>query len=180
MGTAGVTCPGFAQPATTPCQEEQWVMPDKTFEQYQLLVEDSARLSDRRQTVNNLYLSANSLLLSAIAILAQQSGVKSLQDVLLVLLLVCAGIFLSSDWGRLLRQYRQLLNLRFALLKKIESQEDFPGPIKTYQEEELLYPADPRKSRFGFARVESNLPRVFIVLYILVVIGALVLQHFSH
>jgi hypothetical protein len=58
-------------------------------------------------------------LLGAIAILAQQSGVKSLADILLIFLLVGAGIVLCIDWSRLIRNYRQLLALRFELLKQI-------------------------------------------------------------
>jgi hypothetical protein len=152
-------------------------MKDKIFEQYQLIVEDTARISDRRQTINNIYLSGNSILLGAIAILAQQSGVKSLADILLIFLLVGAGIVLCIDWSRLIGNYRQLLALRFELLKQIEVQPDFPGPIKTYTEEEVLYPSDPGKRRFGFTRVEINLPIVFITLYALVVIGTIVIEY---
>jgi hypothetical protein len=150
---------------------------DKIFEQYQLIVEDTARLSDRRQTINNIYLSANSLLLGGIALLVQQSGVKNLADLPLIFLLVCAGMVLCFDWSRLIENYRKLLALRFNLLKKIEARSDFPAPIQTYTEEELLYPNDPGKQRFGFTRVEVNLPLVFITLYVLVVIGSIVVEY---
>jgi hypothetical protein len=152
-------------------------MNDKIFEQYQLIVEDTARLSDRRQTINNIYLSANSLLLGGIAVLAQQSGLKSLADIFLIFLLVCAGMVLCFDWSRLIENYRKLIALRFDLLKKIEVSSDFPAPIQTYTEEEVLYPSDPGKRRFGFTRVEVNLPLVFITLYVLVVIGSIVLYY---
>jgi hypothetical protein len=149
----------------------------KTFRQYELIVEDTARLSDRRQTVNNLYLSANSLLLGGSAILVQQGTLKNGFPILLIVPLVLAGGFLCVDWWRLLRNYRKLLNLRFGLLKEIEARDDFPGPIATYQREEKLYPADPRKSRFGFSGLELNLPWIFIALYVLTVIGTIVLNY---
>jgi hypothetical protein len=152
-------------------------MNDKIFEQYQLIVEDTARLTDRRQTINNIYLSANSLLLGGIAVLAQTSGVKNLPDLLLIFLLVCAGMVLCFDWSRLIESYRKLLSLRFDLLKKIEARSDFPAPIQTYTEEEVLYPSDPGKRRFGFTRVEINLPLVFITLYVLVVVGSIVIEY---
>jgi hypothetical protein len=152
-------------------------MNDKIFEQYQLLVEDTARLSDRRQTINYIYLSANSLLLGGIAVLAQQSGGKNLAELFLIFLLVCAGMVLCFDWSRLIENYRKLLALRFDLLKKIEVRSDFPAPIQTYTEEEVLYPSDPGKRRFGFTRVEVNLPLVFITLYVLVVIGSIVIEY---
>jgi hypothetical protein len=152
-------------------------MNDKIFEQYQLMVEDTARLTDRRQTINNIYLSANSLLLGGIALLAQQSGVKNLADLFLVFLLVCAGMVLCFDWSRLIESYRKLLALRFDLLKKIEGRADFPAPIQTYTEEEVLYPSDPGLRRFGFTKVEVNLPLVFITLYVLVVIGSIIIEY---
>ena len=149
----------------------------KTFKQYQLIVEDTARLSDRRQTINNLYLSANSLLLGGSAILVQQGTLNNGLPILLILPLVVAGGFLCVDWWRLLRNYRQLLNLRYSLLKEIEARDDFPGPVATYQREEKLYPADPKKSHFGFTRVELNLPWIFIALYALIVIGTIVVKY---
>jgi hypothetical protein len=152
-------------------------MNDKIFDQYQLLVEDTARLSDRRQTINNIYLSANSLLLGGIAVLGQTSGVTNLADLFLIFLLVCAGMVLCFDWSRLIENYRKLLALRFDLLKKIEVRSDFPAPIQIYNEEEVLYPSDPEKRRFGFTRVEVNLPLVFITLYVLVVIGSIVVKY---
>jgi hypothetical protein len=150
---------------------------DKIFEQYQLVVEDTARLTDRRQTINNIYLSANSLLLGGIAVLAQTSGIKNVADILLIFLLVCAGTVLCIDWSRLIESYRKLLALRFELLKKIESRPDFPAPVHIYTEEEVLYPSDPGQRRFGFTKVEVNLPLVFITLYVLVVIGSIVIEY---
>ena len=149
----------------------------KTFRQYELIVEDTARLSDRRQTINNLYLSANSLLLGGSAILVQQGTSKNGFPLPLILPLVVAGGFLCVDWWRLLRNYRKLLNLRYSLLKEIENREDFPGPVATYLREETLYAADPKKSRFGFTRVEVNLPWIFITLYAFIVIATIVLNY---
>ena len=36
------------------------------FEEYKLFVEDTARFTDRRQTVSNIYVAVNSIILSAI------------------------------------------------------------------------------------------------------------------
>src|SRR5215475_11577986 len=109
--------------------QKKRLMEYKTFRQYELIVEDTARISDRRQTINNLYLSANSLLLGGSAILVQQGSQNTGFPSLLILPLVLAGGFLCADWWRLLRNYRKLLNLRYDLSKEIEARDDFPGPI---------------------------------------------------
>jgi hypothetical protein len=41
------------------------------FEEYKLFVEDTARFTERRQTVNNTYVAVNSIILSAIALLVK-------------------------------------------------------------------------------------------------------------
>ena len=45
-----------------------------TFEEYKLFVDDTARLSDRRQTVTNTYIAVNSLLLGAISFLIRDAA----------------------------------------------------------------------------------------------------------
>src|SRR5215467_6128049 len=93
--------------ATADSKKVSVYMGDRIFDQYQLLVEDTARLSDRRQTTNNIYLSANALLLGGVAILIQQNQ-KDILTIFLIVLIVIAGITLCLDWRRLIQSYREL------------------------------------------------------------------------
>jgi hypothetical protein len=140
------------------------------FAEYKLLMQDSARLSDRRQTVNNIYLSVNSVLLGGIALLAQQGNLRSLLVLAIVLVIAIAGSIICGDWQRLVHSYRELLNLRFAMLKSIESLEGFPYPIQIYhREDEALYhhaKLAKHVAPFGFSAVEEKLPYVFRNLYL--------------
>jgi hypothetical protein len=43
------------------------------FEEYKLFVEDTARFTDRRQTVTNICVTINSVLLSAVALLVKDA-----------------------------------------------------------------------------------------------------------
>jgi len=43
------------------------------FEEYKLFVDDTARLSDRRQSVSNIYVAVISILLAAIGLLIKES-----------------------------------------------------------------------------------------------------------
>lgn len=153
------------------------------FDQYQILIVDTARLSDRRQTVNTIYVSANSLLLGALALLIQQSAFKSLLLVILTILIAAAGFALCIDWRRLILNYRDLLRLRFKLLRELEDSIGFPFPIKTYdREDELLYKPKKTSKRitfFGFSAVETRIPTVFMLIYSvggLLIIALTVLQ----
>lgn len=154
-------------------------MSDETHKQYNLLVKDTAKLSDRRQTINTLYLSANSILLGGIALLAQQGVLRSGALLLPVVLIALAGIPVCLDWRKLVSNYKRLLNLRFEMLRQIEALPGFSYPIKTYHEEsDKLYkpPEGGQRVLFGFSNIEVNIPLVFIALYIIAILGAIALE----
>lgn len=150
------------------------------LDQYEQVIEDTAKLSDRRQTVNNLYLSANSLLLGGIALLAQ-GGITTIFPVALIVLISVVGGVLCFDWRRLIQDYRRLVRLRVRILKEIEATDAFKasGCVQVYHREDELYQQDKdgkvvdgeKKPVFGFSRIERNLPTTFGIVYILVIIG---------
>lgn len=144
-------------------------MPTDPFEQYPFLIEDTARLSDRRQTVNNIYLSVNSVLLGGLALLVQVSGLRSFSLAVIAVMIAAAGFVITHDWRKLVLNYRTLLALRFTLLREIESLPDFPFPIKTFEREDALFanPSTKRGKQFGFSDIEERLTHVFKVLYLL-------------
>jgi hypothetical protein len=153
---------------------------DGIDKQYNLLVKDTAKLSDRRQIINTLYISANSILLGGIALLAQQGGLKAGALLLPAILIAVAGIPLCLDWRKLVLNYKQLLELRFEMLRRIEALPGFNYPIKTYSEEsEKLYkkPKGGQTVLFGFSRIEVNIPLVFIALYLVAIAGSIALEY---
>jgi len=150
---------------------------DKVFEQYKLLIEDTARLSDRRQTVSNIYLSANALLASGIALLAVQTASTDLPlpPIYLIVLIVVGGSILCLEWRSIIETYRALVSLRIDLLKELEVRADFGDLIPTYHREDGLYAQ--KKRGFGFTRIEKRLPVLFIGLYVLALLGV-VISHY--
>ncbi len=153
---------------------------DPFLDHYQMIVEDTARLTDRRQTVNNLYLSANSLLLGGLALFVQQTEFKGFSTIFISALLVFVGIFLCRDWRRLLKTYRALINLRIELLHTAErgfkEKPDLANLVQVYHEEDQLFKPGQGKPIFGFYAIEKNLPWLFIYIYLLMLIGTIVLR----
>src|SRR5262249_10555449 len=131
------------------------------FKVYKLFVHDTARLSDRRQTMNNIYLSVNSVLLGTLAILAQQSKLESLVLLVVEVFVGAAGILIAGQWLQLINKYRKLFQVRYALLRKLEDSSTFSASVKVYQEESK----EPRT--YGFSDIERHLPRIFLALYAL-------------
>jgi len=147
------------------------------FEEYRLFVEDTARLSERRQTISNTYVAVNSLLLAAIGLLIKDLGVRGIWTLLLPLPLVVAGIAVSLWWRQLIYRYKLLVNLRIDTLRVME--DEMPGSVKMYHVEDKLYPRDAEGrlipgQGLNFSDLEVRLPWLFLTLYSFFGIGLLV------
>jgi hypothetical protein len=139
-------------------------MPLEPFDEYKLFVEDTGRTSDRRQTVNNIYLSVNSVLLGAVAILVQQGQLRSFLFLVVEIFIAIAGYFICNDWRKLITQYRKLLAFRFEQLRGLEA--TMPGSTKMYSKESEYKPLGFAGDKQGFFSIEIKLPTIFQVLYV--------------
>ena len=146
------------------------------FEEYKLFVDDTARLSERRQTVSNIYVAVNTLLLATIGLLIKDLGARGLWTLLLPLPLITAGIAVSLWWRQLIRKYKELVGLRINTLREME--DEMPESAKMYHVEDKLYPRDedgkmiPGKG-LNFSDLEVRLPMLFVVLYCIFGVGSL-------
>ena len=157
--------------------EEKKSTIDKTkFDEYKMIIDDTARFTDRRQNVSNLYVTVNSLLLTAIAFIAKDANLKQFWILLFSIPLAIAGIFISSSWKQLLGKYKKLNRIRFDVLWEMEDDEALDGIEKMYHKENELYPRD-KKGKIiqglglNFSDLESKLPMMFIVLYGVALVG---------
>lgn len=100
------------------------------FDEYRLFIEDTARLSDRRQTVTNAYITVNGAIVALITFVFRDAGVKDWRAVVALLPLILAGLIVCYFWHALLYSYKELLRFRFKQLEKME--EELPGSHKMY------------------------------------------------
>lgn len=110
------------------------------FEEYKLFVEDTARFSERRQTISNTYIAVNSVILSAIAFIVKDAGFLVLWRALVIGLVLWAGIVICRRWNDLILQYKKLVNFRIFELRVMEDHADMQGSHKMYHKEDKLYP----------------------------------------
>jgi hypothetical protein len=144
------------------------------FEEYSLFIEDTARLSERRQTVSNTYVAVNSLLLVAIGLLVKDLGATGVWRLLLPVPLIVSGIIISRRWSELLSNYKKLVGFRIIVLKEMEKK--MSGIENMYHREDLLYPRDKSGGShsiggLNFSDKEQALPKIFILLYYLFGLG---------
>ncbi len=150
------------------------------FEEYKLFIEDTARFSDRRQTVNNIYVAVNSIILSAMAFLIKDAGLDHLWRTIVIISVMIAGIVICLQWDRLILRYKRLIGFRFNELRNME---DSPGMVdshKMYHHEDKLYPRDSHENiipgeGLNISDRERWLPRIFICVYTIFIISCIIL-----
>ncbi|KAA3663183.1 MAG: hypothetical protein DWQ10_00680 [Calditrichaeota bacterium] len=154
------------------------IMAFDKFEEYKLFVAATDRLSDRRQNIGNTYLTVNSIILGAIAILIRDVKFDELYRSLVIILALIIGILTNIAWKQIILKYKLLVNHRIAELKKMENEEEMINCHKMYHTEDILYPADengdpiPGKS-LNISDKEKWLPNIFTVSYVSFAIGLL-------
>lgn len=149
------------------------------FEEYKLFVEDTARFSERRQTVTNIYTAVNSILLAGVALLVRESGLQSTIIALSSIGLLVAGIFICIFWYQLIIRYKDLVGLRLRELRHMEESPNMVDSHKMYHKEDELYPRDEsgeliKEKVSAFSDLERGIPIVFIILYTVFLSGIII------
>ena len=91
--------------------------------------------------------------------------------------MIAAGIAVSLWWRQLIRKYKKLVGLRIDTLRKME--DDIPESVKMYHVEDTLYPRDEDGKMIpgeglNFSDLEARLPMLFVALYGIFGVAALV------
>lgn len=167
---------------------------DTMFREYVAISENTARLSDRRQTVSDLFLGINSLFLAAAGFVAVSSHLTTWWAVTIVGAITVVTLIINSIWYRLIGRYRTLINLRIRYLEALEramqeqgifttitlaSEDDektVPVPRGVYlvEKESPLY----RKgAKVGFYKLERDLVNIFIFAYLALAIAEAILTY---
>lgn len=147
------------------------------LEEYVLFVEDSARISDRRQMIANIYITINGAVAGLLAFLVKDSGFTNWWLVIAVLPIISFGVMVCRYWRRLILKYKTLINFRLEVLREMETR--IPGSARMYHREDYLYPRDTGSKAAGtgglnFSDMELGLPELFIALYVLLGINLVI------
>lgn len=140
------------------------------LEQYKIFLETSENLVARRQTVNSFYISANTALVTIMATLLTLFG--QMEEKLLVCALVSAvGMILSFSWYNILDAYGTLNSSKMRVISMIERE----LPAALYDTEwDVMSDKLNSKKYTSFTDSEKKAPKVFIVLYAVLILVALI------
>lgn len=118
--------------------------------QWQTCVEMANSISQRRDTMNNFFVTLNLAIVAAVSIVL---------DIKSILILV-AGIVVCFLWILFIRNYKQLNAIKFEIINKMEE----GLPYHAFNEEwEKLQNS---KKYMDSTKLEKFLPIMFIILYI--------------
>lgn len=122
---------------------------------YKMLVGMADKVSERRQSANNFFLSVNTALIGAsayISSVSQQSPAR-------VLAIAVAGMLVSLVWIRNIQSYKDLNAGKFAVITEIEKH----LPVSPYAAEWEYLDRGQRNGRYRpFHSVEIFVPLIFL------------------
>lgn len=135
------------------------------FEEYKLHLERAQKLSERRQTTTQAYLTISTAIFGAIAFLFKDSGLHHWALVGAAVPLLVVGIISCSIWLKIMQRIEGFLNWQYRCLREME--EDLPGSSKVLSREdkEFYSPGNRKNKALSFSLQEAWLPRLLILLF---------------
>ena len=128
--------------------------------QWHTCVEMANSVSQRRDTMNNIFVTLNLAIITAVSI---TWDLKSL-------FILAVGIVICAIWILLIRNYKLLNKEKFDVINAIEME----LPVKPFNDEwEKL--KDNKKYMDG-TKLEKTLPIMFIILYIVAIITIVIIK----
>ena len=129
--------------------------------QYEKYIDSAEKVSDRRQTANNFFLSLNSILLTFTGFLTTFSFE------FWHTILAFAGVCISILWFLTITSFRNLNSGKFKVIYAIEKR----LPLRLFDEEwRHLGRGNKIQKYIKISLVEQGIPIIFFFLYLLVII----------
>lgn len=151
---------GLFNASATECNQEA------LLEQYKLFLQTSEDLVNRRQNVNSFYISISSALVATMgALFAMEFGQEA--KLIIGFIFCIIGIILSISWSKILSCYGNLNSSKMKIISNIEKQ----LPLSLFDAEWAALSDKLNKKKYiSFTESEQAIPRLFGVVYFLVMI----------
>jgi hypothetical protein len=134
------------------------------MDQYKLYIEMADRVSQRRATANNFFLSANTLIVSIFGAVVDNSALTSdSTQMWFPLLIALSGLAFSIAWFYIVKSYRQLNSGKFKVIQSIE--QNLPLALYKVEWEALGKGKDP-KIYWPLSKIETYVPLTFSMIYL--------------
>lgn len=143
---------------------------------YRLVIQNSEQLAARRQNVNSFFLSINSMLMAGVGVIAKETIAQAtapphhhrnpvVGETFLVIMLCITGLIICRNWEALIKSYARIVQANAIVTEEMEKH--LLAAMTTAQQR--IHGTD----HFSMAKVETRIASAFMVLYMIVLIGAL-------
>lgn len=140
------------------------------LEQYKIYVEMADRISSRRQSANNFFLTINTTLITLLGLVRYLSGNTDSILHIWTIAVALVGIGISYLWYRSIRSYKDMNTGKFRVIHAIEKH----LPLQIYSAEWIsLGEGKDKKLYLPFTHIETKIPWLFIMLYAFIIFLAL-------
>jgi hypothetical protein len=140
------------------------------FKEYELFSKRTQRLSERRQVASQHYVAINTVIFGVLAFLVKDAGFRGWGLIVVSLPLFIVGGLTCLIWYRIITQFREIIGWHYQQLREME--QSLPESKQIYSKEwEHFFKPQPGRGSFGFSRLEVWLPRFFLGLYGVYVVG---------
>lgn len=132
------------------------------LEQYKLYVEAADKISERRDKINNFFLTLNTLVIGGIGYLLDKNIHLSSKYIVILPLAVILAV--CWFWYRLVKSYRQLNTAKYDLIGEVEKK--LPARLWSSEWYVLGEGKDPSKY-VPFSHIEQNIPAAIGIFYVI-------------
>ncbi len=145
-----------------------------TFDEYLAVVENTVKLSDRRQTVNDILVGLNVVFATGVSYLIINTHFQAFWVASFVMFLCLATLPINTTWLALNHRYRKLILLRINYLLELEQQfrteqhNDRIGVHHRELEDAKKFQLENGRESVGFSMLERRFILFFLILFPLI------------
>lgn len=138
------------------------------FDLYQLYVETTETVCERRAVMNKWMLAVNGAITSLYGFLSsEKASVPPTDQMGWLIAIPAAGVIMCLAWAAMLSSYRKINTAKFEVIHELEAK----LPAAPFLREKEIYEALGRRP---LSQVEKSVPYVFMALYLVFVVLRLV------
>lgn len=138
------------------------------LDQYKIYINATEKISDRRQKTNEFFLGLNTALVALLGFIATKTAQSEISLMLGVSSI--AGITICYLWYRIIASYKGLNSAKFKVIHAIEMR----LPLALYDTEwEMLGRGEDKKVYWPFSHIELYVPKIFIVIYLALILSVI-------
>lgn len=143
------------------------------LDQYKIYINATEKISDRRQKTNEFFLALNTALVALLGFIATKTSQSEIT--LMIGVSAIAGVTICYLWYRIIASYKGLNSAKFKVIHAIEMR----LPLALYDTEwEMLGRGKDKKVYWPFSHIELHVPKIFIVIYIALILSVIPWQVF--